>query len=179
MKDFKMINDQVMPSIRAVQAKPEEAGEAVDLLVQTARWLQSKGSTQWHALLDGKDMHDMEGATRRGDVFLFRDGSRLAGVVMLADKPSAWDRDLWGESGHEGAVYLHRLAISRAYGGTGLGRAILHWARTGIAFPGIDRIRLDCIGDNRQLNETYAKAGFEYKGESGNGFSKYEIHVNV
>lgn len=174
MNDFTMINEYVTPSIQASRAKPEEAHEAAELLVQTAKWLSGKGSTQWRGLLEGTDMHDMAGAARKGDVYLFRDGGILAGVAMLVREPSEWDRELWGPDGHEGAVYLHRLAINRAYGGQGLGRAILRWAETGIAFPGVNRIRLDCIGDNGTLNGLYRAAGYAYRGQAPNGFNLYE-----
>nr|WP_244226788.1 GNAT family N-acetyltransferase [Paenibacillus protaetiae] len=158
-----------------MQAMPEHTHEVMGLLVRTAEWLRSIGSTQWGALLEGEDTHNTADAVQRGDVYLFRDGETPAGVVMLLREPSAWDCELWGKEGHEGAVYLHRLAINRKY--SGLGGSILRWAESGISFPGVDRIRLDCISDNRYLNSFYSGAGYENKGLAPTGFYKYEKRI--
>lgn len=173
--DHFIINQEwVTPEIRAVQAGPEDVAAAQGLLFRTAQWLQSIGSKQWNQLLTGEDRHHIDEAVLRGDVFLFKKEERLAAIVILQQHASEWDRNLWGEDGHDTSVYLHRLAIDREFGGTGLGSAILHWALTGIRFQGKDRIRLDCIADNPGLNRLYSGAGFTLKGQHESGFNIYE-----
>ncbi|TJY42265.1 GNAT family N-acetyltransferase [Cohnella pontilimi] len=163
-----------MIEFTASKAQLEDTDAVKRLLVRTAEWLKSKGSTQWSGLLHGEDYHDTAGAIRRGDVYVFHVGGVLAGTVILLQQPSAWDRDLWGDEGHEPSIYLHRLAINRELGGTGLGTRIMRWAETGIRFPGKDRIRLDCIADNPVLNRFYSGLGYEFKGTAPTGFNLYE-----
>lgn len=163
--------------IKVFQAKIEDTEAVMQLLVQTAEWLRSKGSKQWNGLLHGEDSHQTQEAVKRGEVYLFMQGSMLAGMVMLMQQESAWDRGLWGEEGHESSVYLHRLNINREAAGKGLGEAIVRWADAGIHFPGKDRIRLDCIASNEKLNSFYLRCGYEFKGSATNEistFNKYE-----
>lgn len=173
-KTWIMGNEFLTPEIRAAQAGSGDIEAVKGLLVQTARWLQSKGSKQWHELLAGEDRHGVAEAVLRGDVFVFKKDEQLAAMVILQQHASGWDRTLWGEDGHDMSIYLHRLAISRDFAGEHLGQAILLWAETGIRFQGKDRIRLDCIANNPALNQLYSGAGFAYKGEHSSGFNIYE-----
>ncbi|MBD3918502.1 GNAT family N-acetyltransferase [Paenibacillus sp. PR3] len=169
-----MINKHVVNQIVAIQSTADDAPAIMELLLQTALWLKSKGSTQWNGLLRGEDHHNTQECARRGDVYLFKDGEALAGIVTLLRSPSAWDIALWGEEGHDQAVYLHRLAINRAYGGLNLGDAILQWVHSSIRFDGKDRIRLDCIDSNPLLDKFYRSAGYSYQGHSDSGFFLFE-----
>ncbi|WP_068613434.1 GNAT family N-acetyltransferase [Paenibacillus tuaregi] len=175
--------------IRAFVAEIGDAEAVQGLMLATARWLHSKGSTQWGGLLKGHDDHNVPAAIDRGEVILFRnrEDGKLAGMVLLQQQPSAWDRELWelgpeaaedyNNPDHQGdpgtSIYLHRLMVNRSYAGTGLGRSILAWVETGAAYDGKDRIRLDCIAHNESLNLFYPSCGYTYVG--GNGmFNTYE-----
>ncbi|WP_139991844.1 MULTISPECIES: GNAT family N-acetyltransferase [Paenibacillus] len=167
----------ILNDIKVFQAKPEDTAEVLELLIQTAQWLKSKGSTQWGGLLHGVDSHQTPEAIKRGEVYIFIQGSVLVGMVMLMQQASAWDRELWGDEGHENSVYLHRLNINREAAGKDLGEAIVHWADSGIHFSGKDRIRLDCIANNEKLNRFYLNCGYTFIGSATNAsgeFNKYE-----
>lgn len=163
--------------IQAFQATMRNEDEIRELVLQTARWLRSTGSTQWSGLLSGDDSHNLSGAIQRGEVVAFRhsgDGE-LAASAILQQEPSEWDAGLWGtERVSEGnAVYLHRLVVNRRYAGEGLGGTLMRWIETEISFEGKDRIRLDCIANNEKLDRFYRSCGYAYMGES-NGFSLFE-----
>lgn len=157
------------------QAMPLHTEEIIALLTNVAKWFQAKGSDQWSGLLQGIDSHNTKDAIRRGDVFIATEGEAIAAMVMLLQQPSAWDRNLWRlpEDDDNEAVYLHRLAIDRNYKNQQLGPAILQWCQQSIRFPGIQKIRLDCIANNDFLNHFYAANGFTYVGEK-DGYSLYE-----
>jgi len=165
--------------------RPEGTAEAMDMLRGIAGWLKSSGSLQWNGLLRGEDSHGLEEAAARGEAFLFRAGSKasaeesrpLAGMVILLQQPGEWDKELWGEQGHEPYLYLHRLAVNRDYAGQGIGAAILSWAETGAACEGKSAIRLDCIGSNDKLNAFYSGFGYTFMGRSDNGFCLYQKEI--
>lgn len=175
-KKMNIANAAVHSRIRAHLAITEDAPRIMELFRITAEWLRSKGSAQWADLLVGIDRHDTAAAIGRGEVVLFKEGDSPAAVVILMPRPSEWDRNLWGEAAASDgrAVYLHRLSVHRAYAGIGLGRQIMKWLDTGIAFPPDKTcIRLDCIASNPTLNAFYRDAGYTYVGEQG-GFCLYE-----
>lgn len=171
---YTIIQSATLDEFEVAAAQPEDTEEVMSLLVGIAEWLKSRGSTQWSGLLEGKDSHNTADAIRRGDVFVFKQGPEIAGIVMLLSKPSQWDRELWGDKAFDGdgAVYLHRLAVHRKYARAGLGRTILNWCTSGIRFPGKQWMRLDCIADNPTLKSFYAANGYSYEGENG-GFCMY------
>ncbi|MEB9895601.1 GNAT family N-acetyltransferase, partial [Bacillus cereus] len=138
MNTFRIIEERVQDDIYASQAETADTEAIMSLLYRTAAWLNSKGSTQWNELLQGVDVHGMADSIAKGDVFVFKRGGDPAAVVMLLQQPSAWDRELWsslcdkGEAGHDDSIYLHRLAIDRAFAGSQLGHAVLRWVEAGI-----------------------------------------------
>lgn len=169
----------IEPDIHVFQAKPEDTEAVLQLLISTAEWLRSKGSSQWNALLRGEDSHRTPEAIARGEVYIFEKGGVLAGMVMLMQKASSWDQELWREEGHESSIYLHRLNINREVAGGNLGEAIVRWAESGIRFPGKDRIRLDCVAGSAKLNEFYLKCGYTYIGTAVNGMGEYSKFEKV
>lgn len=178
MHSFRIISEYINDGFHAVQAVPGDTEDVISLLVETAEWLQSRGSAQWSALLKGEDSHDTAGAIRRGDVFVFKKGADLAGMVILMRQPSPWDVQLWGSEAHaeDGAIYLHRLAIRRKYAQSGLGQSILQWSSSGIQFKDKHTVRLDCGANNATLNAFYARNGYTCVREN-DGFSIYEKPV--
>lgn len=178
MHSFRISSEYINDGFQAVQAKPEDTEDVMSLLVETAEWLQSQGSSQWNALLKGEDSHDTAGAIRRGDVFVFKKGADVAGMVILLVQPSPWDIHLWGSKAHaeDGAIYLHRLAIRRKYAQSGLGRSILEWSSSSIHFEGKHTVRLDCGASNATLNAFYARNEYTFLGET-DGYSTYEKPV--
>ncbi|PWW33155.1 MULTISPECIES: GNAT family N-acetyltransferase [Paenibacillus] len=175
---FSITSDYINDEFKALQAQPEDTEDVMSLLMETAEWLRSQGSSQWNALLKGEDSHHTAEAIQRGDVFVFKKGSDVAGMVILMSHPSAWDVHLWGSKAHagDGALYLHRLAIRRKYAQSGLGRAILQWSSSGIQFEDKHIVRLDCGADNATLNAFYTRNGYTFVGET-DGYSTYEKAV--
>ncbi|WP_149095468.1 GNAT family N-acetyltransferase [Paenibacillus terrae] len=179
MATMTIVESSVKPGLMAFQASTEDQAEVQELILQTARWLHSKGSTQWGRLLKGKDDHNLGGAISRGEVIIFRksEGHSLAGSMILQQQPSAWDRKLWelneADSEPGTAVYLHRLVVDSDSTGKGLGRELMQWIEQGIHFTGKDRIRLDCIAGNDKLSEFYRQCGYTYIGET-NGYNIFE-----
>lgn len=171
---FDILLPEINNQFRVAVAQSEDAEEVMSLMVEIAEWLNSQGSSQWGGLLEGKDDHDTIGAIQRKNVFVFKQGTDIAGLVILLNKPSKWDLQLWGDEAYDddGAVYLHRLAVRRKYAGTDLGRSILNWCSTGIRFVDKQIIRLDCVAENENLNSFYTRNGYKFVGEKG-GFNVY------
>lgn len=173
--NFQIHSQTINGKYTMMQAKKEHAEDIMELLGEVAKWLKSQGSDQWSGLLEGKDSHNTTACIDRGEVFICLDGEHIAGMVILMQQPSEWDRKLWEKNAYQndGAIYLHRLAISRQYANSGLGKTILDWCESGVLFQDKYLIRLDCVGKNLSLNQFYQVNGYSYKGEK-KGYSLYE-----
>lgn len=174
-ENFTLQKNQLKGQFTMVQAKIVDTEDVLSLLVETAGWFKDNGSTQWNGLLKGIDSHRADEAVQRGDVFVCKIDGEIAGMVMLLQKPSEWDRNLWvlHEEDPNEAIYLHRLAIRRKYAKHQLGEEILNWCKESIRFKGKDKIRLDCLASNEFLNAFYRRTGYTYVGEK-EGYSLYE-----
>jgi ribosomal protein S18 acetylase RimI-like enzyme len=133
-----------------------------DLLIgiheDAARWLWSRGNRQLEPGTFPRDA--LVGRIERGEAYLVRLGGEPVGMAILQDA----DEYTRGERPDD-ALYLHGLRVLRAYGGHGVGRAILRWAEARVGMRGRTYLRLDCVADNAKLRAYYEDAGFLHVGE--------------
>jgi ribosomal protein S18 acetylase RimI-like enzyme len=117
-------------------------------------------------------LDELEAAIDRDEVYIAElNGSAVATVTILWDDPV-----FWGERPAD-AAYIHKFAVSRAYGGRGLGQALVEWADVRAAEAGRAFLRLDCLRDNSGIRAYYERLGFEHRGDlfvTGRNMSIYE-----
>jgi ribosomal protein S18 acetylase RimI-like enzyme len=140
--------------IEVVQAREQDLDTVLSILEEAARWVTSRGIEGWKpGSFSRRRIADRIG---RGEMYL----ARLAGEKPFGTFALQWsDEEVWGDVPDD-AGYVHGLAIRRAFAGEGLGRELLRWAEERTALSGKKCLRLDCIAENRGLNEYYERAGF-------------------
>lgn len=144
------------------QANPEDYEKIREMLIGTAEWLKEKGSTQWKGLLNGKDVHDTPKAIERGEVYLAEIDKKPAGMFVLWDEQSEWDKGLWGKDSSKDHYYLHRITVARSFHGMGLGIDLVKAAIEIARKENKKQLRLDCIATNNFLNQFYPSCGFTF-----------------
>jgi ribosomal protein S18 acetylase RimI-like enzyme len=144
----------------------------VALLDEATVWATERGYEQW-PLPFPRDQ--VAAAIDRGEVYVAElNGDTVATVTLLRDDPA-----YWGERPAD-AVYVHKLAVSRACAGRGIGEALVEWADVKAAEDGRAFLRLDCLRDNARIRAYYERLGFEHRGDlvvNGRGMSIYERPV--
>lgn len=161
--------------IRIEQAQSSDLETVLDILEEAARWITSLGIDQWRP----GDFRDNPTYRERiahniscGEVYLAFLDAQVVGTFTLHYGEKV-DKNIWsGISNLEEALYLHRLAIRRAFAGRGLGRDLLQWAEKMVAARNKKYLRLDCMAENHPLCSYYERAGFTYRGEvQGKGWA--------
>ncbi|GEK92230.1 GNAT family N-acetyltransferase [Alkalibacterium kapii] len=150
------------------------------LLTDTAKWLREKGSTQWAGLLKGEDVHNIEEAIKRKEVFLVYRSQKIIGTFALWSTQTKWDQELWGENESNDFLYLHRLALGNNEHGRNAGSILLDKAKEITISKDKKGLRLDCLADNTYLNTFYKKNDFSFqKGVKGyfNGIDHKDYHL--
>ena len=133
----------------------EDVPQIEALLGEATAWLADRGIF-W--------LRDSSGPASeriaRGGVWAVRtepDGLLIA-TVSLDEVPAP---ELWGTQPPD-ALYVHRLTVTRAYSGQGIGALLLDFAGDYAARTGRAWVRLDCNKTNMRLQAYYAGNGFKH-----------------
>ncbi|GII55159.1 hypothetical protein Pth03_35480 [Planotetraspora thailandica] len=142
------------------RARPADLPTVLTLLAEAARWLNAADVRQWPA--GGFPASKIEPLVEQGVMYLLDDGIDPVPAATMAVDGHA-DPEFWTAPDRPGdALYVHKLAVSRAYAGRGLGGALLGWACGLAAAEGLPWLRLDCAKDNPRLQAFYRKHGFRH-----------------
>ncbi|MCC5894799.1 MAG: GNAT family N-acetyltransferase [Alkalibacterium sp.] len=170
-----------MDEILIKEAKGEDVSTIKGILYDTAVWLKKKGSTQWAGLLKGEDVHNIQKAIEKKEVFLVYSNNEVIGTFALWDVQTEWDKDLWGTADHNNYYYLHRIAVDRSRPEKSKGRRLIEGAKEIAALNHKKGIRLDCIASNDRLNAFYSNHNFRYVNtvkdyDNGEGLQDYNLY---
>ncbi|HKV86289.1 MAG TPA: GNAT family N-acetyltransferase, partial [Ktedonobacterales bacterium] len=140
------------------QATPDEVDTAVAVEYSATDWLRSRGIEPGNPPRPLRDI--IAECVDRGEVYLAKRDGVAAGKIILQDR----DDGVWGDLPGD-ALYVHGFMVHRAFGGEGVGLAMLRWAETVAATRGKPLLRLDCDGANPGLRAYYERAGFTHRGD--------------
>ncbi|WP_421378472.1 GNAT family N-acetyltransferase [Bacillus salacetis] len=168
------INGQVFTLKKAGDG---DMDKVISLLVDAARWLKTKGTTQWDYYitdLEGNLDEIIESITKRS-TYLLQEDAKAVATFTLEEDPNEWDMDVWGEDASQNdCVYLHRLVVNREYAGRGIGDALMEWAKEDVSRRGKKYIRFDCLNNNEGLNHYYQRQ-YRLKGVA-NIYGKHSLY---
>lgn len=158
------------------QATREDAPLILGFLKEVASWVQNKHTRQWGDLLNGKLDELMLSIIIHHETFMIRKDGELVATFSLNKEQLEHDIHLWGKR-NDGAIYLHKLAVSPRMIGSGLGKEIIRYAAQYVKEKGNPYLRLDCVASNEKLVRFYTKCGFTNHGIS-HGHVKFEMVLN-
>jgi GNAT superfamily N-acetyltransferase len=139
------------------RAQLADAAVAAEILDEATAYVSTLGFEQWPVPFPQDELaHRIE----RGELYMVDvDGEPAATLTLLWDDPA-----FWGNRPPD-AVYLHKLAVRRAFAGRGLGSAIVEWVDEHAASAGREFVRLDCQRDDAGIRTYYERLGFEHRGD--------------
>ncbi|MFI8198872.1 GNAT family N-acetyltransferase [Streptomyces sp. NPDC085942] len=135
--------------------RPDELAVVEALLREATAWLASRNIDQWQYPPHRDRIAE---ALERGVCFLaFEDGKPIATIQV----DNFADLEFWTpEDRPDAALYVHRMAVTRAASGAGIGSLLLDWASERASAQGKRWLRLDAWKDNNGLHRFYKSAGF-------------------
>ncbi|WP_042370523.1 GNAT family N-acetyltransferase [Streptacidiphilus neutrinimicus] len=136
-------------------ATDEDIQTVIGLWQHAAGWLRNRGINQWQYPPREERIRENVAAE---ECWIVEDDGIPVGTITVDDHA---DRDFWTEQeAAQPALYVHRMAIRRDVGGTGLGAALLDWAARKAVDQGKTLLRLDAWRDNEGLHAYYRSRGF-------------------
>jgi predicted N-acetyltransferase YhbS len=147
-----------------VNVRPASGGDVAvvaEMLDEATLYVRTKGSDQWRLPFPHDELRER---VARGELYIVEVGGEPAATfTLLGDDPF-----FWGERPPD-ALYLHKLAVRRAFAGRRLGERIVAWVLDEAAARGRSFVRLDCQRDLPGIRAYYERLGFELRGEKTKG----------
>ncbi|MFD9453430.1 GNAT family N-acetyltransferase [Streptomyces sp. NPDC059985] len=142
-----------------VRAEEADLSRLLKFRTDASAWLSALGTDQWSKPFPASHIL---GSIRRGEVYLAKEHpEKDAAATITLDRDA--DPSLWTPTEvAQGALYVHKLAVDRAYAGTGLGTRLLDWAGDRAAQEGVRWLRLDAWTTNTRLQQYYRDHGFTH-----------------
>lgn len=169
-------------SITIVQAQPSDLAVMTEILEEAALWIESLDIDQWRPgeFLGLASQQRMAQNIREGEAYLVLCEEQVIGTITV-HAGNTIDEKLWGHDTLKDALYVHRLAILRAFAGKSIGGILLRWAEQLAKHAGKSFLRLDCMADNSALCAYYERYGFTCRGIIGENWksSIYEKNVAI
>ena len=140
-----------------VRAQPSDLEAVLAILEEARQWLLGRGITeQWPQPVPPEAI---AWRIERNKTYLAYHQERAIATFTLQ-----WsDEETWGDLSGQ-ALYVHGLAVRRAFAGRQIGERLLQLAAVICLGLGKPRLRLDCWAGNPALSEYYTRVGFEHRG---------------
>jgi GNAT superfamily N-acetyltransferase len=134
---------------------PHDAEAVAAVLREAAAWADSLGlDVLWQ--LDELSAARLASDIARGEFVIAWSGGEPAGVVRFQFE----DEEFWPDDPRDDAAYIHRLAVRRAFAGSGVSTALLSWAVDATRRADRHLLRLDCDAHRPRLRAMYERFGF-------------------
>jgi ribosomal protein S18 acetylase RimI-like enzyme len=142
-------------------ATQDDVPAVAEMLDDATAYAGTKGYDQWPVPFPQDELRDR---VERSELYVVEVGRDPAATfTLLQDDPF-----FWGTKPPD-AVYLHKLAVRRAFAGRALGQRIVEWVVGEAAARGRAFVRLDCRREIAEIRRYYERLGFELRGEKENG----------
>jgi GNAT superfamily N-acetyltransferase len=139
--------------MRIARCTEADAPIAAAILREVSEWLVAQGRKLWDPVEISDE--DVARRARAGELVLGREGDEVIACMYLQRS----DPLFWPEAKSGDALYVHRLAVRRAFAGRGNAREMLDWAAAEARRLGRPFVRLD-TELRSSLVRLYEDAGF-------------------
>lgn len=141
-------------NVSVLRVGPEFAAEALAIVREAAAWARGQGIEVWSdAELSDQDFHE---EARLGQLVMgFSDRQAAAAMLLQPSDPLYWPTIAPNTS-----LYLHKIAVRRAFAGCGWPARLIEFAANAAAERGLRWLRLDTLF-RPALQALYERHGFK------------------
>lgn len=133
-------------------AKQENLNEIINLVQERIEWFSMKGIKMWSNFLINHPISEWLESINKHELYIATDNTKkILGCIELK-----FSDNLWNDS--EKAIYIHKLCV--AINTRNVGHFLLDNAKLVAQNRNVNKLRLDCLYDNKKLNDIYESYGF-------------------
>lgn len=146
------------------KAAPGDRDEIVAMIRSATEHLNQTGIPQWDEAYPNASNVDAD--IQKRQLYIIRFGGKIAGIVTLnREYDPEYQNGRWEYRGPDFMV-VHRLIVSPAVQGRGIGAKIMQMAESMLRESGIKSVRLDAFSQNPYSLRLYGKLGYRTVGEA-------------
>lgn len=146
------------------KATPCDREEIVAMIRLATESLNQNGIPQWDEVYPNASNVDADIEKRQ--LYVVRAGGEIAGIITLnREYDPDYQNGRWEYQGPDYMV-VHRLIVSPAVQGQGIGTKIMRMAEEMLKDTGIKSLRLDAFTQNPHSLHLYEKLGYRVVGEA-------------
>ncbi len=144
------------------QATADDRDAIVALVHAVVDHLNQNDIAQWDEVYPNESHVDEDLQNRQ--LYLAKAGGTLAGIITLnRDSDPEYATADWQYNGPDYRV-VHRLCVSPALQGQGIGRQMMQLAEAMLKVSGVKSLRLDAFSQNPQALKLYQNLGYRITG---------------
>ncbi len=155
------------------RATRDDAPAMSAIFIENVRWLKACNMQLW-----SEEMFTIPKVEQDIDLYEYYVADRDGGVIATFRLQFA-DPDNWPDVSPNESIFLHRLAVRRAFAGDGIAQEMLLHAKQRTQGSHRRFLRLDCAAERPKLRAIYENAGFVWRDDRTVGphlLSRYEWH---
>ncbi len=146
------------------KAAPGDREEIAAMVRQAVISLNQTGIPQWDEVYPSAA--DIDADIEKRQLYVVRAGGAIAGIITLNQECDPdYQNGQWEYRGADFMV-VHRLIVSPAVQGQGIGTKIMRMAEEMLAENGMKSVRLDAFTQNPYSLRLYEKLGYRVAGEA-------------
>lgn len=144
--------------IKRIQNK--DIADLSTVLSETVKWLNQENISQWS--LDDVSSEKLLVVYGNDEIFVGYHVDQPVCAVVIQHK----DDIFWQGTNHENSLYLHKLAVTKEFRGSGLAVTLVEMVCQRASELGKHNVRLDCRTNPQKLCEFYSqpRLGFQHQG---------------
>lgn len=144
--------------VEIIQANPNDLEKVSAVLQEVADWLIAKDEKLWER--NELSPSEIREQVENGMFWLAFVDSEVAGCIRYQTE----DMEYWDDVPHKDSAFVHRVAVRRKFGGKGISKALIEWAKQKAKSEGKKYLRLDCT-KREKLCRLYESYGFVFHSE--------------
>ena len=146
------------------KAAQSDRDEIVAIVGCAVEHLNQSGIPQWDEVYPHKN--DVDEDIQKGQLYVARTEGQIAGIITLNQEcDPEYQNGAWDYQGPDFMV-VHRLIVSPAVQGQGIGTKMMRLAEAMLRESGIKSVRLDAFSENPYSLRLYEKLGYHTVGEA-------------
>jgi len=158
------------------QATEKDTSVIEQILLDAVRWMDAHNLPQWS--VESVHWRALSAHFHIGDFCIAYSGNTPVACMALID----YDPFFWPDVPKGESLFLHKVAVLRAYAGHGFSKELIDFAKAKAKSLGIQSIRLDSRADRPKVRDVYERNGFVCVAEKllfGKGGTAFYVCENL